>query len=172
MERRVITIFDHYEMLHTKTHRIEDTGDDTKKLVDEMFDIMYETNGIGLAAVQIGVLKRIFVADIPNILDEPIVCINPEIVQYSVGKKTAREGCLSVPGYEFDVTRPSQIVMEYSDLEGLRKRITADGLLSSCLQHEYDHLDGIVYLDRLHEKYHKLVNKVFVKDGRDPYFSV
>lgn len=117
-----------------------------KKLVEDMFDTMYENNGIGLAAVQIGVLKRVVVIDIEN--DGKFALINPKIVGYSENKTTMQEGCLSVPNGYYSVERPEEVIVEYTGLDGENNRIEASGLLSKCLQHEIDHLNGYTIVDR------------------------
>ena len=117
-----------------------------KKLVEDMFDTMYENNGIGLAAVQIGVLKRVVVIDIEN--DGKFALINPKIVGYSENKTTMQEGCLSVPNGYYSVERPEEVIVEYTGLDGENNRIEASGLLSKCLQHEIDHLNRYTIVDR------------------------
>jgi len=117
-------------------------------LVKDMFESMYMNRGIGLAAVQVGVLKRLFVIDIPE-LEVQYVMINPKIVKYSEKKIEYEEGCLSIPGVNADVFRSKEIVVDYTDIEGNSKRLKAKDLLSVCIQHENDHLDGIVFIDRL-----------------------
>lgn len=117
-----------------------------KKLVEDMFDTMYENNGIGLAAVQIGVLKRVVVIDIEN--EGKFALINPKIVGCSENKTTMQEGCLSVPNGYYSVERPEEVIVEYTGLDGENNRIEASGLLSKCLQHEIDHLNGHTIVDR------------------------
>ena len=117
-----------------------------KKLVDDMFETMYKNNGIGLAAVQIGVLKRVVVIDIEN--EGKFVLINPKIVSFSENKTIMQEGCLSVPDGQYSVERPERVAVEYTDLDGKVNKIETGGLLSKCLQHEIDHLNGHTIVDR------------------------
>ena len=117
-----------------------------KKLVDDMFETMYKNNGIGLAAVQIGVLKRVVVIDIEN--EGKFVLINPKIVSFSENKTIMQEGCLSVPDGQYSVERPERVVVEYTDLDGKVNKIETGGLLSKCFQHEIDHLNGHTIVDR------------------------
>ena len=117
-----------------------------KKLVDDMFETMYKNNGIGLAAVQVGVLKRVVVIDIEN--EGKFVLINPKIVSFSENKTIMQEGCLSVPDGQYSVERPERVVVEYTDLDGKVNKIETGGLLSKCFQHEIDHLNGHTIVDR------------------------
>ena len=117
-----------------------------KKLVDDMFETMYKNNGIGLAAVQVGVLKRVIVIDIEN--EGKFVLINPKIVSFSENKTIMQEGCLSVPDGQYSVERPERVVVEYTDLDGKVNKIETGGLLSKCFQHEIDHLNGHTIVDR------------------------
>ncbi|HOV15343.1 MAG TPA: peptide deformylase [Spirochaetota bacterium] len=137
------------EKLHIKSEIITEIGIDIPQLVKEMFETMYVTNGIGLSAVQIGVMKRLFVVDIPNIKNGKLVVINPVIKDLSEKTKLHNEGCLSLPGINGDIERPDTVVLEYLDIRGDLKRIKATGLLATCIQHEYDHLEGVLFIDRL-----------------------
>ena len=123
----------------------------TRKLVDDMFETMYAAPGIGLAAIQVGEPRRIVTLDLAK-KDEPKdpqVFINPEIVWSSDEKAVYEEGCLSIPETYSDVERPAQVKVKYLDLEGEPHEIEANGLLSTCLQHEVDHLNGILFIDHL-----------------------
>ncbi len=113
-----------------------------------MFETMYAADGIGLAATQVGVLKRLFVMDIREPEVEPCAVVNPVIVE-SRGSERGEEGCLSLPGLVGVVERPAEIVMAGQDLDGQPIRIEADGMLARCIQHEIDHLDGILFIDRI-----------------------
>jgi peptide deformylase len=108
---------------------------------------MYAGNGIGLAAVQLGVLKRVFVMDVPNFGKYEL--INPVILDRSLDTDCHEEGCLSIPGIAAEVTRPKEVTVEYINLEGKKKKLKAKGLLAVCIQHEFDHLEGILFVDRL-----------------------
>lgn len=144
MAYEVITYPD--ERLKLVSTPIEKIDDKLKKLVNDMFDIMYKTDGIGLSAVQIGVLSRLFVMDINN---TQYVMINPEIIKESDEKNTFEEGCLSFPGISAKITRPKKITIQYMDIEGKRKNFKASGLVATCIQHEYDHLQGKSFVDHL-----------------------
>ena len=121
-----------------------------QKLMDDMLDTMYEANGIGLAAIQIGVPKRIIVMDISKDgKKEPRYFVNPVIVNKDTIKNTHEEGCLSVPEQFAEIDRPSKCDVEYLDYNGKKKMLKADGLLATCIQHEMDHLEGILFIDHL-----------------------
>jgi len=128
--------------------RVQKVDDNIKRLVRDMAETMYEAPGIGLAATQVDVHKRVIVIDISETRDELLALINPEIVE-SEGKKVCEEGCLSVPGIYDKVERAESVVVRYQDLEGEEKTIEADGLLAVCLQHEIDHLEGKVFVEHL-----------------------
>jgi peptide deformylase len=125
--------------------------DETRKLADDLLETMYAADGIGLAAVQVGVPKRMLVMDIAQQQGsrEPMVFINPKIVWASEEMAKFEEGCLSVPEIWDDVERPAKIRAEYQDREGKLQTLEADGLLACCLQHEMDHLEGVLFLDHL-----------------------
>ncbi|MCK8783058.1 peptide deformylase [Roseomonas sp. NAR14] len=119
-------------------------------LVPRMLVAMYAAPGIGLAAPQVGVGLRLAVIDLqPEERREPMVLVNPEIVAASEELATREEGCLSLPGQYADIVRPARVKVRYRDLEGARREIEADGLLSACVQHELDHLDGVLFVDHL-----------------------
>jgi|SRR5579872_352409 len=118
-----------------------------QQLIDDMFYTMYEAPGIGLAAPQVDVSKRLIVIDLQNEESQPYVFINPKITA-SEGEVDSIEGCLSVPGMVGDVKRYAQITVSGLDRHGRRQRVTATGLLARCFQHEIDHLDGVLYIDK------------------------
>ena len=118
-----------------------------EQLIEDMLETMYEANGVGLAAPQVGVLRRVVVIDIG---DGPIVMINPEIIEES-GSQTGDEGCLSLPGKAGQVTRPNYVKARFTDVDGELYEIEGEELLARCLCHEIDHLDGIVYVDKVEE---------------------
>lgn len=122
-----------------------------RALVDDMFETMYEAPGIGLAAIQIGVPKRIVTIDLARKEEPPArqVFINPEIVWASEDLSSYEEGCLSIPSLYEEVERPARIRVRYLDVDGKPQEIEADGLLATCLQHEIDHLEGKLFVDRL-----------------------
>jgi peptide deformylase len=139
-----------------------------RKLVDEMFESMYDAPGIGLAAVQIGTPKRVITLDIAKKEDprNPHVFINPEIFWTSDEKATYEEGCLSIPEFYDEVERPSQVKVKYLDLKGEQNLIEANGLLATCLQHEIDHLNGILFIDHLSKLKRDRVIKKFTKAAK------
>jgi peptide deformylase len=125
-------------------------GDEERALMDDMLETMYNANGIGLAAIQIGIPKRIIVLDISK--DEkktPMFFVNPVIKNKNKEKSTYEEGCLSVPNYFAEVERSKYCEVEYLDYNGQEKILKADGLLATCIQHEMDHLEGILFIDYL-----------------------
>jgi len=127
----------------------EDAGT-VRDLVPRMFAAMYDAPGIGLAAPQVGLKLRFCVIDLmPNEQPAPLTLVNPEIVARSTELVTREEGCLSLPNQYADVTRPAQVRVRYEELDGAVREIEADGLLSTCLQHEIDHLDGVLFTDHL-----------------------
>jgi len=132
-----------------------------KTTCEDMLETMYNAKGIGLAAIQVNILKRIVVVDLSEEKNNPLIFINPEIIKVSEGTKQHGEGCLSVPGIFENVTRPDSFIGKYQDLDGLDHKLEADGLLSVCLQHEIDHLNGRVFVDRLSRlKQEKIVRKL------------
>ena len=136
--------------LTTKCAPVEQIDDDLLRLFDDMLETMYQAPGIGLAAPQVGVLKRAFVADLGNEGERaPIYVINPEITWRSETANVAEEGCLSLPKQFGEVSRFDQIRMRHLDRSGAMQEIVADGLLARCLQHEIDHVNGILFVDHL-----------------------
>ena len=136
--------------LTTRSAPVERIDADLLRLLDHMLETMYAAPGIGLAAPQVGVLRRAFVADLGSEGERaPLYVINPEIVARSETLNVAEEGCLSLPKQFGEVARFDQVRMRYLDREGSVREIEADGLLARCLQHEIDHLDGILFVDHL-----------------------
>lgn len=130
---------------------VEEVNDEIKTLLDDMLETMYAAPGIGLAAPQIGVMKRVVVMDVSDDKDkpEPLKLINPEIIWESEETSIYQEGCLSIPEQYADVERPAEVGMRYMDENGEMHEIEADGLLATCIQHEIDHLDGVLFTDYL-----------------------
>lgn len=128
--------------------RVSTVDESIRRLVRDMAETMYEAPGIGLAATQVDVHKRVIVIDISETRDQLLALINPEIVE-SEGTQVCEEGCLSVPGIYDKVERAESVTVRYLDLAGTEKTIEADGLLAVCLQHEIDHLDGKVFVEHL-----------------------
>jgi peptide deformylase len=139
-----------------------------RKLVEDMFETMYEAPGIGLAAIQVGEPKRVITMDLAKKEEpkEPQVFINPEILWASEDKAIYEEGCLSIPEYYSDVERPAQVKVKYIDLEGKPRELEASGLLATCLQHEIDHLNGVLFIDHLSKLKRDRVLKKFSKAAK------
>jgi peptide deformylase len=136
-------------------------------LVPRMFATMYAAPGIGLAAPQVGQSLRLAVIDLmANDKPSPIVLINPEIVASSTETATREEGCLSLPNQYADVTRPARVKVRFLDQAGIRQEIEADGLLSACLQHEIDHLDGVLFVDRISALKRNMILRRLAKEQR------
>ncbi len=138
--------------LKMKARRVETFDDELRKLLDDMVETMYAAKGIGLAAPQIGVPLRAIVMDLARDEEEdaaPRKFLNPEIVWESDDEVPCEEGCLSVPGQYAEVTRPAQCRVRYQDENGVRHEIDCDGLLAVCIQHEMDHLEGVLFVDHL-----------------------
>jgi peptide deformylase len=142
-------------------------NDLVRALLPRMFATMYGAPGIGLAAPQIGQKLRFVVVDVqPNETRAPIALINPEIVARSAELATREEGCLSLPGQYAEITRPARVKVRYLDATGARKEIEAEGLLSACLQHEIDHLDGVLFVDHLSALKRNIILRRLAKELR------
>ena len=138
------------KLLRQISKSVENVGKEEQELMNDMLDTMYEANGIGLAAIQIGIPKRIIVMDIGKEgKKEPRYFVNPVIVNKDLIKNTHEEGCLSVPEQFAEIHRPSKCEVQYLDYNGKKKLLKADGLLATCIQHEMDHLEGILFIDYL-----------------------
>jgi len=140
--------------LRTNAKRISKVDVETRKLAKEMLQSMYSAKGIGLAAPQVGISEELLVIDI-NFEDsaaEPLILINPEITAFGSTLNSYEEGCLSIPGVYLNVIRPSTIKLKFRDEMGRPRKMNADGLLARCIQHEVDHLRGILFVDRVTSK--------------------
>ena len=139
------------KLLRQISEVVEKVGLEEKKLMDDMLETMYEAPGIGLAAIQIGVPKRIIVMDISRDENkkEPRYFVNPVIKNKNEEKSIYEEGCLSVPDQFAEIERPNSCEIEYLDYDGKKKLLKAEGLLATCIQHEMDHLEGILFIDYL-----------------------
>lgn len=136
-------------------------------LAQRMLATMYAAPGIGLAAPQVGVDLRFAVVDLhPDDKPAPLILVNPKIETVSAEQVTREEGCLSIPGQYADVTRPERVTVSYEDLDGQSLTIEADGLLATCLQHEIDHLDGILFVDHLSALKRNIILRKMVKEKR------
>ena len=138
-------------VLKSKANPVAAVDDRLRQLADDMLETMYAAPGIGLAAPQVGVLERVIVCDVAAESEEPhpLCLFNPSLVWTSGDETVAQEGCLSIPDQYADVVRPSAVGIRYLDRDGAEQKLDAEGLLSRCLQHELDHLDGILFTDHL-----------------------
>jgi peptide deformylase len=138
------------------------------KLADDMLETMYDAPGIGLAAIQVGEPLRMLVIDVAKEEEgrKPQVFINPQVLSSADERSTYEEGCLSIPGYYAEVERPAAIKLKYLDRDGKEQILEADGLLSTCLQHEIDHLDGLLFIDHISRLKRDMVVKKFTKAGK------
>ncbi|MDC9823245.1 peptide deformylase [Devosia sp. ZB163] len=156
------------ERLRAIAEPIEKIDDEVKQLAKDMLETMYDAPGIGLAAPQIGELRRIVVMDLAKEGDapDPIVMVNPEILKYSDETVVTEEGCLSIPELYYDVERPAEVTVRYTDLDGKVVERDAADRLAICIQHEIDHLDGVLYIDYLSRLKRDRVLKKFQKADR------
>jgi peptide deformylase len=151
--------------LRKKAQPVVAVDDALRRLIDDMFETMYEAPGIGLAATQVDVHRRLLVADVSAEKDEPWVLINPVILQKD-GVEVSEEGCLSVPGYYEEVERAEHVRVRYQDREGKEIEGDFDGLLAVCVQHEIDHLEGKLFVDYLSEAKRQQIRKRLEKERR------
>jgi len=151
--------------LRNKAAPVEVVDDELRALIGDMFETMYDAPGIGLAATQVDVHKRLLVADVSTDMSAPQVLINPEILEKD-GVTVTDEGCLSVPGYYEEVTRAEHIKVRFLDREGAEVVMEAQGLLAVCIQHEIDHLDGKLFVDYLSEAKRQRIRKKLEKERR------
>ncbi|KQQ38368.1 peptide deformylase [Rhizobium sp. Leaf306] len=155
-------------LLRQVSKPFERVDDALLKLADDMLETMYDAPGIGLAGIQIGVARRILVVDVSREEDEknPIVVINPEIIRSSDERSVYEEGCLSIPEYYAEVERPASVTVKHLGRDGKEHVIEADGLLATCLQHEIDHLDGVLFIDHISRLKREMVIKRFTKAAK------
>jgi peptide deformylase len=155
-------------LLRQTSEPIREVTAEVRALADDMLATMYDAPGIGLAAIQIGVAKRLVVIDLakPDEERRPMVLINPEITWTSEEKRTYEEGCLSIPEYYEEVERPDRIKFRYRDLDGKTIEAEADGVLATCVQHEIDHLNGVLFIDYLSKLKRDRVVKKFQKAAK------
>lgn len=160
-----------HPVLKTKVLPVDKVDDIIRKQVEDMFDTMYDDSGVGLAAPQVGISNRVLVLDVeqftaegePSEKGNPIAFINPEILESSEETNIHNEGCLSLPGMYADIERPKVIRLKYLDIDGKTQTIDADGLLSTCIQHEIDHLDGVLFVDHLSNLKRNMIMKKLQK---------
>ncbi len=164
----VITVPD--EILKKISDPIDKVSTNEKKLVKDLFETMYDSKGIGLAAVQVGILKRILVIDISSKGEpkKPMSFINPVIKSFSQDTSIYEEGCLSIPDTFIEIERPKTCEVEYIDLNGKKNFLKCDGLLSTCLQHEINHLDGKLIIDHLSKLKRDFIIKKISKIKKNP----
>ena len=154
--------------LRQKSLKVDQVDKDLQKLMDDMLETMYAAPGIGLAAIQVGVPKRVIVLDIapkdgPR---NPMFFVNPEIIKKSDNNSTYEEGCLSVPGQFAEIDRPDKCHIKYLDYHGQPKEIKAEGMLATCIQHEMDHLEGILFIDYLSKLKKSMIIKKLSKQKK------
>jgi len=147
---------------------IVEIDDEIRALAKDMLDTMYDAPGIGLAATQLGVMKRLVVMDLAGEDEKPnpLVMVNPEITEVGEQIQTTEEGCLSIPELYYEVERPNNVTVQYTDLEGKPVQTQAEGRFAVCVQHEIDHLDGVLYIDYLSRLKRDRVLKKFEKAAR------
>ena len=156
-------------ILRKKSEILEKVDDELRGLLDDMLETMYSAPGIGLAAVQVGILKRVIVIDVSKDKEKknPFFLINPEIISKSKNTSTYEEGCLSLPGYFAEIERPAECQVKYIDYFGKEKEIKATGLLSTCIQHELDHLNGVLFIDYLSKLKRDMIVKKLIKQKKE-----
>ena len=154
------------KLLRQISKNVEVVGKEEQQLMNDMLETMYAANGIGLAAIQIGIPKRIIVMDISKDENkkEPRFFVNPQIKNRDELKSTYEEGCLSVPNQFAEIDRPKKCEVEYLDYNGVKKNLKAEGLLATCIQHEMDHLDGILFIDYLSKLKKSMIIKKLSKN--------
>jgi len=157
------------KLLRQVSETVEIVGKTEQKLMDDMLDTMYAAKGIGLAAIQIGIPKRILVMDLSKDQNnnKPMYFVNPVIKNKNIEKSIYEEGCLSVPGQFAEIERPSKCEVEYLDYYGQKKILKAEGLLATCIQHEMDHLEGILFIDHLSKLKKSMILKKLSKNKPD-----
>ncbi len=164
------------DILREKSLKVEKVDEDLQKLMDDMLETMYGAPGIGLAAIQIGVRKRVIVLDIgwrdkSHSTNEekqverknPMYFVNPEIITKSINTSTYEEGCLSVPGQFAEIVRPDKCHIKYLDYYGRSQELVAEGMLATCIQHEMDHLEGILFIDYLSKLKKSMIVKKLIR---------
>ena len=164
--RKILTEPDPF--LRQKSTKVEIVDDETRLLMDDMLETMYAAPGIGLAAIQVGVPKRVIVIDLARDGEKraPLYFINPEIITNSNNDATYEEGCLSVPGQFAEISRPDKCKVKFLDYYGEAKILEAEGLLATCIQHEMDHLEGILFIDYLSKLKKNMIIKKLSKNKK------
>ncbi|ERS91965.1 MULTISPECIES: peptide deformylase [unclassified Halomonas] len=137
------------ERLRTRAAPVAEVDDEIRRLVDDMLETMYDARGIGLAATQVDVHRRVIVMDVSDDRTSPLVLINPEVTPLGEAREPMQEGCLSIPEYYAEVPRALRVHLKALDRDGKPYELEADGLLAHCIQHEHDHLEGVLFVDYL-----------------------
>ena len=165
--RKILTIPD--KKLREKSIPVKKINKDIQNLMDDMIQTMYDAPGIGLAAVQIGVPKRVIVMDLSKEKEKknPMYFVNPEIVWKSDTYSSYEEGCLSIPNQFAKIERPEKCNVKFLDYDGTHKEIKAEGVLSTCIQHEIDHLNGVLFIDYLSKLKKDIIIKKVSKDKKE-----
>jgi len=157
------------KILREKSLKVEQVNKDLQTLMDDMLETMYAAPGIGLAAIQVGAPKRVIVLDLAkkDSPKNPMYFVNPEIIEKSKTNSTYEEGCLSVPGQFAEIDRPDKCHIKYLDYHGQPQEIRAEGMLATCIQHEIDHLEGILFIDYLSKLKKSMVVKKLSKQKKE-----
>ena len=157
------------KILREKSKPVEKVNNEIRKLMDDMLQTMYEAPGIGLAAIQIGIPKRVVVMDLSKDKEkkDPFYLVNPEIVWKSANLVSYEEGCLSIPNQFAEIDRPEKCHVKFLDYFGKQQLIKADGLFSTCIQHEIDHLNGILFIDYLSKLKKNMIIKKLSKQKKE-----
>jgi len=156
-------------ILRKKSEMLETVDDELRALLDDMLETMYAAPGIGLAAVQVGILKRLIVIDISKDKEKknPLFLVNPEIISLSKKTSVHEEGCLSLPGHFAEIERPAECQIKFIDYNGKEKELRANGLLATCIQHEIDHLNGVLFIDYLSKLKKDMIVKKLIKHKKE-----
>jgi peptide deformylase len=153
------------EVLRTPAEEVAEVDDELRRLIGDMFETMYKAEGVGLAAPQVGISRRVIVVDVHDDEVKPFALVNPRLVESSKETEKGEEGCLSIPGLAAAVERAAHVVVEGLDRDGNPLRVEGGGLLARCLQHEIDHLDGVLFLDRVGPLKRKMLLQKWKKRG-------
>ena len=156
-------------ILRKKADNVLNVDDDIRKLMDNMLETMYQAPGIGLAAPQVGILKKVIVIDLSKDDEpkKPFFIVNPKIIWKSEELSSREEGCLSIPGHFAEVVRPKKCKLQYLDYNGKKQEVEADDLLSTCIQHEVDHCDGVLFIDYLSKLKKDMIIKKLKKQKKE-----
>lgn len=155
--------------LQEKALPVEKVDSSVRKLMDQLLQTMYSRNGLGLASTQVGIPKRVFVIDLgeeEGVATKPFLVANPELLWVSPTTQTTQEGCLSVPNHYANVIRPLEVHISYLDQDNKKQKLTASGLLADCIQHEMDHLNGILFIEHLSMLKRTLILNKLIKDKK------